>query len=244
MRSVITTLGIRKTTSVFLISALIAPQIVSAADLSNMSCWYASNYNKCVLANQTWEARSIEDFVCIEQKWWWERMLLQIILDEKFKEIDKDAEEYLEKLEESKDYYFWAEPQESFLVALDDISANFAQYESYWQRYNAVCNGIIAAELMSCVETITTTNIASFLSKSDVWKCEALFETKLEIYARVAYDILKLNRLAVRQDDRKEYVIQQRDKYNWVMQLMLNILGYVERIVNGWVTKTKDPYPW
>lgn len=233
---------VKKITSSVLVSVLILPQIASAADLSNMSCSYAGKYNQCVSANQNGEARGIEDFVCIEQKWGWERMLLQIILDEKFKEIDKDAEEYLEKLEASKDYYFWAEPQESFLAALDDISANFGQYESYWKRYDDVCNGIAAAELFTCIDTVANVNISSFLSKSGLWNCESLYETKLDIYKQVAYDVLKLNRLAVRQDDRKSYVIEQRDKYSGVMQVMLNILGYMERIVNGWVTKTKNPH--
>ncbi len=232
----------KKIASTFLISALIMPQIVSGADLQDMTCSYAAKYNECVSANENGWARSIDDFVCIEQKWWGERMLLQIILDEKFKEIDKDAEQYLEKLEQSKDYYFWAEPQESFLSALDDISANFGQYESYWKRYDDVCNGIVATEFFTCVDSIANTNITSFLNKSDLWRCEALYETKLDIYKQVAYDVLKLNRLEVRKDDRKDYVIQERDKYSGVMQLMLNILGYMERIVNGWVTKTKNPH--
>ena len=232
----------KKAASSLLISVLIMPQIVLWANLSNMTCSYAGKYNQCVWANQSWWARSIEDFVCIEQKWGGEDMLLQIILDEKFSEIDEQAEEYLEKLEKDKEAYFWAEPQKSFLTALDDINTNFAQYEYYWKQYNDICNGIIQEELFTCIDSVNNINISTFLSKSETWVCESLFETKLKIYMQVAYDTLKLNRLAARQDDRKTYIIEERDKYSWILQTMLQILGYMERIVNGWVTKTKNPH--
>lgn len=232
----------RRLTSSLLISALIVPQSLFAANLQDMTCSYAGKYNQCVEANENGSARSIEDFVCIESKGWWEEMLLQIILDEKFKEIDKEAEEYLEKLEKDKEAYFGDEPKQSFLTALDDIQKNFAEYEHYWQQYNSLCNGGIAVEMVSCIDPVTNINISTFLDKDGTWDCEALFETKLEIYKQVAYDTLKLNRLAVRQDDRKTYVIEEREKYSWVMAIMLNILGYMERIVNGWVTKTKNPH--
>ena len=93
-----------------------------------------------------------------------------------------------------------------------------------------------------CVDSAANINIWAFLDKNSTWRCEALFESKLDIYKQVAYDILKLNKLAIRQDDRKDYVIQEREKYSWILQTMLGILGYMERIVNGWVTKTKNPH--
>ena len=231
----------KKLTSWFLISALIMPHALYGADLSNMTCSYAAQYNQCVQANEDGLARSIDDFVCIEQKWWGEQMLLQIILDDKFKEVDEQAEEYLEKLEQDKDAYFGNEPQANFLTAIDDITANFSQYWFYWQEYHKICNETISQELFTCIWQISNTEIISFLDKENPGKCESLVKTKLDIYRQVAYNILKINRLAIRQDDRKTYVIEQRDKYSWVMQLMLNILWYLERIVNGWPTKTKNP---
>ena len=232
----------KKVTSYLLISVLIMPQSILAADLSDMTCSYASKYNQCVQANVDGLARSIDDFVCIEQKWWWEEMLLQIILDEKFTEIDLEIEEYLENLERDKEAYFWNEPQANFLTAIDDITANFSEYWFYWQEYHTICNETINQELFTCIDKISNIEIVSFLDKENDGTCESLANTKLDIYRQVAYNILKINRLAIRQDDRKQYVIEQREKYSWVMQLMLNILWYLERIVNGWATKTKDPY--
>ena len=58
----------KKITSSFLISALIMPHAMYGADLSNMTCSYAAQYNQCVQANEDGSARSIDDFVCIEQK--------------------------------------------------------------------------------------------------------------------------------------------------------------------------------
>ena len=55
-------------------------------------------------------------------------MLLQIILDEKFSELDEEVEEYLDRLEKDKDAYFGNEPQANFLTAIDDITSNFSEY--------------------------------------------------------------------------------------------------------------------
>ena len=231
----------KKVTSSFLISALIMPHAMYGADLSDMTCSYADKYNQCVQANEDGWARSIDDFVCIEQKWGWEKMLLQIILDEKFSELDEEVEEYLDRLEKDKDAYFGNEPQANFLTAIDDITSNFSEYWFYWQEYHKICNETISEELFTCIDKVSNVEISSFLDKGSRGQCESLFETKLDIYRQVAYNILKINRLAIRKDDRKTYVIDQRDKYSWVMQLMLNILWYLERIVNGWPTKTKHP---
>ena len=232
----------KKIISPLLLSSLLVPQVTVGADPSNMTCSYAGKYNQCVSANENGTARSIDDFICIESRWWWEEMLQQIILDEKFKEIDEEAEDYLEKLEKDKEAYFWETPKASFLEALDDINANFAQYEYYWQKYNEICTKTVLEEFLECTDSIANINVPDFIDGIESWVCISMMETKLEVYKQVAYDTLKLNRLAARQDDRKQYVIEEREKYSWVMQIMLNILWYMERIVNGWVTKTKNPH--
>jgi len=205
-----------------------------------MTCSYASKYNQCVSANENGWARSIENFVCIEQKWWWEEVLLQIILDEKFREIDQQAEEYLEKLEKSKDAYFGAEPQNTFLAALDDITANFSDRGIYWQEYHNVYEQEVIPDYFECTDSITNVAATDFLKNYQNWIVTNLIDTKLFVYRKVAYNVLKLNRLEIRKDDRKDYIIQERKKYNVIMQLMLNILWYIERIVNGWPTKSKN----
>jgi len=138
--------------------------------------------------------------------------------------------------------YFGETPKASFLEALDDINANFAQYEYYWKQYHDVCTKEVLKEFVECTDSIANINVPDFIQGIDSGVCISMMETKLEVYKQVAYDTLKLNRLAARQDDRKEYVIEEREKYSSVMQIMLNILWYMERIVNGWATKTKNPH--
>jgi len=117
----------KRFTSVILIFAFTVPSFAPVVNAA-WECKYSWKLTECVDANKNGSARSIEDFICKETSDQ-EQMLLQIILDDKFKEIDEEAEAYLEQLEQSKEEYFWDEPTKNFLSAIDDINKNFAQYE-------------------------------------------------------------------------------------------------------------------
>ena len=230
----------RKITSSILVSALLMPSFVMADD-GAISCAYSWKYDQCRAANDSWTARSIEDFECLESIDG-EEILLQIILDEKMKEVDQEAEDYLQSLEESKEEYFWEQPKKSFLSAVDDINHNFAQYEYFWKEYQNICHSEVLNEFLTCSSEITNIEATNFLSGWDDSKCMAVSEIKLSAYMFTAYNILKLSRWSVRADARKLYTIEQRGKYGILLDIMRGLIGYMERLLNGWETKTKHPH--
>jgi hypothetical protein len=66
-----------------------------------------SEIDECVKANHESNARSITDYVCPNADWKnTEKIAYQIIFDKKFKEIDKDVENFLTTLQNSIQYYY------------------------------------------------------------------------------------------------------------------------------------------
>ena len=80
--------------------------IVFASTPPQIECSYSGKFNECYNANLAGTARSIEDFVCLDRAGNWQEVLTQIVLDEKFGEIDEEIEDYITQLEESKCEYF------------------------------------------------------------------------------------------------------------------------------------------
>jgi hypothetical protein len=68
-----------------------------------------------------------------------------------------------------------------------------------------------------------------------------LAQQKLDIYKKVSYDLLKLNKDSVRKDDRKKYVQKERTMYESIVDLFNVNIGYLERVWMKWPTKTKNP---
>jgi len=219
--------------------AVVSP--VSAEWPPQVSCSYSGKFDQCYQANLSGSTRSIEDFVCIDRAGNWQEMLTQIILDEKFAEIDEQIEEYITKLEDSKCEYFWPGASENFLRAVDDIEKNFPKYGYYWNQYKELCETWILAEVAECTGKVANIEAWQYLWLNEDSSCFSLVETKLFHYRKVGYDLLKLNKSQCRQDEHKKYVQQERDKYNGLLDLMRDIIGFLERMVNGWVSKTKNP---
>jgi hypothetical protein len=56
----------------------------------------------------------------------------------------------------------------------------------------------------------------------------ALVNNKLDIYAQVAYDITKLNKSQVLQDQYKKDIVQvMRGKFDKLLSLMADIIGFM-----------------
>gem|GEM_PF-2139814 len=115
------------------------------------------------------KTRTIEDFLCIADKNEY-NVLGNIILDDKFKKIDKEVEEYIFKLEEAKDYYFGKNAKEPFLDGLDDINERFKVGGVWYNKYMEICNinsedGVIRT-MGQCMKdgTLPDTAIASFFT--------------------------------------------------------------------------------
>jgi len=70
--------------------------------------------------------------------------------------------------------------------------------------------------------------------------CRKLVITKLEINKQVSYDILKLNKHQVRNDNKKLFRQDQRTKYDKLLEAIMVNLGFLERIWKKWPSKTKD----
>ena len=214
--------------------------IVFASTPPQIECSYSGKFNECYNANLAGTARSIEDFVCLDRAGNWQEVLTQIVLDEKFGEIDEEIEDYITQLEESKCEYFWPGASESFLKAVDDIEKNFPKYGYYWNKYKDLCEKGILEEVAECGDGIVNLEAANYLWGSERTACFNLVEVKLVQARQVSYNLLKLNKSQCRQDEHKKYVQQEREKYNWVLDLVRDILWYLERMVNGWVTKTRN----
>jgi hypothetical protein len=61
-------------------------------------------------------------------------------------------------------------------------------------------------------------------------ECIALVKNKLDIYTKVADGLVKLNKSEVIQDDHKDYVQQERTKYDELLNDMNMIVGSMGRL--------------
>jgi len=209
------------------------------------SCKYMSKWEECIYANNNWNPLSIDpetNFLCRSTNNN-EEMLYNIILDEEFKVIDKDANLLLEALEENKNYYFWSDKKESFLKWIDDVEKYFWKTWVFHKEYLEICEKVWI-EWISCIKEKTwrgasNNTITELMLK---WECESLANTKLVVRRDVAYDTLMLNKQAVRRDEIKKYEQIQRTQYESIFDLMTINLWYWLRIAQKWPSKTKNPH--
>lgn len=199
---------------------------------SELECGtYKTKYNKCSLL-QEGETRSEEDFICIG--WPTTDILLQIILDEKFSEIDTRIEDDMAALREGKEYSD---------EKLDEVVKKYSKQWDYWQEYEKLCKWGIIKEYYTCFSKITLPSSWHFLwwnnNGSD---CMKLVDIKLAAYRHTLFWILKLNKLDVRKEARKKYVEWERTKYTTVISILWAILGFINLIWKEWQTKTRKPY--
>lgn len=205
-------------------------------------CTYKSEFEQCFEANKNGSTRTIEDFVCLPSKNNFE-IMSQIILDKEFKKIDKEVDEYFESLEDNKSYYFWKNSKEPFTNAIDLIESKFDIYGEFWKKYTAVCSSTsqdwVLQKTLSCFGWAIPSNESTWYFLSDTF-CKNLITTKLEVNKQVAYDVLKLNKHQIKQDEDKLYMQNERNKYDKLLEIVMVNVGYLERIWKKWPSKTKD----
>ena len=200
-------------------------------------CSYESQIIEC-LENQD-SPRAIEDFLCVQGSP--ERVAYQIILDAKFKELDKELDIYLKALEDSKDYYFGAEKKENYVKATDDIEKYIWRYGYFETQYKNLCKNTgedsIINEVFKCFEDKTTVDKShEFLRWGD---CEKIYRTKLAISRDTAYNTLKLNKQQVSKDSHKIFGQQLREQFDELLDILRVNIGYIERIWMKWPSKTR-----
>lgn len=221
-----------------LLFILIASWIIFLLNISYSSsymCNYSAKIKQCL---EEKNKRIIEDFVCID--WTKEEITYQIILDEKFNQIDKLADEYLTQLEKQKDKYFWANAESNYIEADNQIEAKFSINWEYYEKYKKVCWIELIQETMDCNEW--NVNFKGSVNYFENSTCMDLAILKLHIYKQVSYDILMLNKLSVRQDSSKEHLQKERIKYDEVIDSMMINSWYMERISKKWPSKLKNTY--
>lgn len=217
-------------------------------NLSFWNCEYESYINQCIEANKTWKARTIDDFVCPDTKDKI-KIISQIILDLEFKKIDKEVENYLSNLEASKNKYFSEDTSKTFLQAIDEIENHFSIFwDSFWKRYYDLCNykENILWKMMQC--NLDSENKPYYTydeAKKFLWSnflCNNLVNVKLDIYKKISYNILQLNKHQIRNDNKKKLQQNQRTKYDKLLEIIMINIWYIERIWRKWPSKNKNAH--
>jgi len=212
--------------------------VFAAAQIPTLSCEYDSKFQECMQANQWGNPRSIEDFICLQSQDQ-AKVLDQIILDTKFREIDDKAEALLDAYKNDKE-----SSVTDLNRNLDDIYKMISGWGNgiFYTEFMALCNGWILAERIKCTEEIANTDAALRLKQwSQNASCKALVETKLDIYRQVAIDLQKVNKSEVNRDTRQKYEQEERTKYDALLQLMLDIIGFLERLYSWLTHYTPNP---
>jgi len=197
----------------------------SSDTIPQLSCSYASKFEQCAVANQNGSSRSIEEFACIASQNYSE-ILDQIILDEKFREIQEEKINFLDALDADKQ-----EVVDDPNRVVDDIVKNFSKEWYYHKKYQEICTGWILAERVSCSETVPITVASLRIDDPELDdECMALANLHLDMYSLVAYDIAKENKSIVVNDAHQEYFQWVRDKYSDLLSTMQFIIWSTERI--------------
>lgn len=204
-------------------------------------CNYKAEIDKCNAAVKDGSTRNITEFVCINDQNA-EKRAYQIVLDKRFKEVDNIGREFLDSLEQNKDYYFGEKKKKDVNESIDDIEKLFWEYWDLWWRYKVLCDSQIIKETIVCLGWNTSVIHSKDFLQDDKWDCMWLVWTKLDIYKNVAYDVLKLNKQQVRFDSRKTFVQKERGFYDKLSDLFSINLWYLERIWKKTNTMTKNQY--
>lgn len=231
----------------FLIISLIWAGVYSLqADTTENACNYESQIKECIDANSSaWNwPRSIEDFVCISSTNR-EKIVYNLILDKKFKEVDEKIKEYLKFLELNKTEYFWVNSNKTLFDAIPDLDDRFAtSWKWFYAEYEKICSdNSIVKEAVACADPLTAVKATDFI-KNNYWDniCMNLAKTKLAVFRQIWTDLLKLNKHQVKKDYSKKYMQEQRTKYDDLIEKMSVNKNYINKIDNKWNVKEKNPY--
>lgn len=232
--------------------------VIFTSSTSASECKYLNKFYQCDAAIKSfiWKSNSkliwvwgslkdFTDFPCIQDSE--EARIFQIAVDENFKEIDKEMDEYLKNLFESKNYYFWKEKNNNYIEWIEHI---FLKKDEFQEKYNEACR-ISFMETADCTKNLAHKDPKEQASISVVWaldfinwqknswSCFSLAWVKSNIFLEVAYNWLLLNRQQVSKDMQKQYVQTQRENYWKVLEAMRLNQSYIERINSQWTSKTK-----
>lgn len=213
---------------------------------ADWSCKYTSQINKCIELNKTGSPLAEEWFLCISSQST-EKIAYNIILNDLFKKVDKEADKYLTDSEKAKNRFFGPEQKEPFPKWVDEIEKLFSKNWYYYNKYKNLVSSEnpkwVIQETMKCLWWKSlNTEVKDYFFKSST--IEKIISDKNATRAKVAYGTMKLNKNAVRKDEKKKYVQKQRTHYTSVSDLFMVSMKYLIKILQKWPSKTKHPYKW
>lgn len=233
--------------------------------VSAESCKYESEIEMCTNAvnelkysdwsfTVPWESiKDIEDFICIQDTY--EKRALQIIMDLNFKEIDTEMDEYLENLSTQKDKFFAQDSEYSYYDWINEI---WEKSEYFSSKYSEACSTTYT-EALSCSVNESSESSSGETSgwsmsheslidyiwsntNDSTWACYWLIVYKIDIFNKVAWNILLLNKQQVLRDEKKLYEQESRTKYDNLLDIMMINIWYMERIWQKWPSKIENAY--
>jgi len=237
-----------KKTFSFLLLFLIFTNNSFALDIENTKCNsdYLRKLELCRQAIKSGSYKSL-DFMCIQKNK--EMQLFQIVLDDHFKKIDEKMKKELEFLDENKDYYFRNDKDSpSFIDWLNDIEKNFWVYWKFYNEYKKACFWIINNDFASCYRLMWETKTDEIALETLIYSykdvCFWLAKTKLEIYSSVAFEMLLLDKIAIRKDNRTSFSQDLRKSYSNLARLFDININLLEKILFKWPLKIKEGFTW
>lgn len=207
--------------------------------------WYNTSIDWAVSFITSGESiKTIDEFICLQAPA--EERILQIVLDNNFKKVDAEVDAYLASLDSQKDKYFGQDSDKTYLDWVNEISKKSEEFKN---KYHAACQTTYN-EALSCIWTEDSGNISiaqasKYLNNqtnNSSWECYSLANVKIEIFNNVSFNILLLNKQQVLKDEKKLYEQETRTKYDWLLDLMIVNMGYMERIWQKWTVKVKNVY--
>ena len=212
--------------------------VTFADEWEQVNCKYQSQFEQCVVANKNGSARSIQDFICAEERDP-NKVLDQIIIDLEFTKIDTEIETYLRSIENDKNRSVY-EPN----VLIDEIVYNLSREWYYYKQYKKLCQWWLLSERLSCSEVIPNTVGSTYLDGGnfDSRVCMTLVDIKMDALGEVVQWIIKLNKSTVLIDNKQLYKQEEKTRYDVLLDLIRAILGFLERFANGITHWTPNPY--
>ncbi len=200
------------------------------------TCSYSSKLEQCIIANKNGSVRSL-DFIC-PATGNIELMLGQIILDEEFQKIDQRALEWTQALADDVEWN-----ANNPLQALDDIEMTLWIEGSFYREYRALCDwGILLKRAECSVGGVPSSTASTFIARgAGGSECLGLVEYKLNALRSVAYIHVNKSKSRFIEDSFRSYSRQQSDRFTWLANQMMKILGHGERLSSGITHYTPRP---
>lgn len=187
-------------------------------------CKHKWKIDQCNQANLKWTEKSIQNFVCITGTN--EQVAYQVTLDQEFKKLDEEMDQFVQDLEDNKNTYFWIARKKTYIDGINDIHA---KSDYFYNEYNKICWEVLMKEVQSCMQD-QVTSISRAKDHFEETDCKALVAKKLQIFGNVTFSIMQQNKQQIKQDEKKIYDQGQRANYNKLLDIMRINLWYIERI--------------